>query len=243
MKERPLLFSAPMIQAILAGNKTQTRRIVKPDGVNAIEYMAGSNDDQTEFEFLGLRYGPWIDDANKEQAPEWLVYCSEYPEEGIIPIGQGYGVAGDQIWVKETWQAAIGWDRTKPSEIDKHAPIFFPADGSELHVDAWDDWETRAYGKLRPSIFMPRWASRIQLEITCIRIERLQDCSEADAVAEGIKVDECGHAIRKIDDVAWGSAKGAYAELWESINGPGSWAANPWVWVLEFRVLKPEATK
>ena len=86
----------------------------------------------------------------------------------------------------------------------------------------------------RPSIHMPRWASRITLEIVSVRAERLQDISEADALAEGVEIDESGHATRA-DGIAVGGARTAYAELWESINGPGSWAANPWVWVVEFR--------
>lgn len=93
-------------------------------------------------------------------------------------------------------------------------------------------------GKVRASIHMPRWASRILLEVTDVRVERAQDISEADAQAEGVKVDGNGHAVRD-DVVNVGGARTAFAELWESINGAGSWAANPWVWVVEFRRAEP----
>jgi hypothetical protein len=80
--------------------------------------------------------------------------------------------------------------------------------------------------------------SRITLEITEVRVERLNDISEADALAEGIEVDENGHAVRA-GDIAWGGARTAFADLWESINGDNSWTANPWVWVVGFRRVTP----
>lgn len=219
MKELPLLFSAPMIQAILAGNKTQTRRIVKPQPFVDAHGNACWN---------GRCFGQ---DFN---GPLFKALVSPFPCSKTKRVICPYGKPGDQIWVKETWQAAIGWDNTKPREIARNSPIFFPADNTVTHADGWDEAEPKQYGKLRPSIFMPRWASRIQLEITGIRIERLQDCSDADTIEEGI--DRTNTSIP-------GYAKARYEKLWESINGSGSWEENPWVWVIEFRVIKPQPEK
>lgn len=93
----------------------------------------------------------------------------------------------------------------------------------------------------RPSIHMPRWASRILLEITAVRVERLQDISEEQALAEGVRGEPCDHARQACADIGcWGdTAKGAFGFLWESLNGEGSWAANPWVWVVEFKRVTP----
>ncbi|MBL8506611.1 MAG: hypothetical protein JNJ51_09665, partial [Methylobacillus glycogenes] len=196
MKERPILFSAPMVQAILAGGKSQTRRVVKIPGVMPRTSFTITSPDESMIQ---------LDDGT-------FHYLSTGAMSG--PYQCPYGRVGDQIWVKETWQAAIGWDNTKPREIARNSPIFFPADNTVTHADGWDEAEPKQYGKLRPSIFMPRWASRIQLEITGIRIERLQDCSDADAIEEGI--DRTNTSIP-------GYAKARYEKLWESINGSGSW--------------------
>lgn len=212
MKERPILFSAPMVQAILAGNKTQTRRVAKHPLLQTLSYIVNIGDG-------------WFGD-----------------EEGDVQVLCPFGKVGDQLWVKETWRAALGWDRTKPREIDRSSPILFTADGKEINGDAWDDWESMDYGKLRPSIFMPRWASRIQLEITDVRVEHLQDISEADAQVEGA---DClvwsGIQGTAADLIDWplkevgNPYRNGYALLWEAINGDGSWKANPWVWVIEFK--------
>jgi hypothetical protein len=185
MKERSILFSGPMVRAILAGTKTQTRR-----GVKRLDVRAGM------------------------PQPE---------NDSLLSLCSPYGQPGDRLWVRETW-AWFGCERL-PCEV------LYRADG---HTKLYD-----GYGRWRPSIHMPRWASRILLEITDVRVERLCDISEADARAEGIKVDECGHAIREEDHVAWGGARSAFADLWASINGPDSWAANPWVWVISFRRGEP----
>jgi len=131
-----------------------------------------------------------------------------------------YGQVGDQLWVRETFGLAG----------DKNQHV--------LHYRAthWKDGKDMGW---KPSIHMPRWASRIQLEITGIRVERLNDCSEADAKAEGVKPDN-----ETSKDVMDGlkpqfQYKEPYMRLWESINGEGSWSANPWVWVIEFKVIKP----
>lgn len=213
MKVRPILFSAPMVRAILDGSKTQTRRVVKqfdppPSDLRIPDDIA------------------FFDDSGS-------VYRTKCP----------YGQPGDRLWVREAWRAARGWDKTKPALIPQGSPIRFEADGSAINLDAFDEDEPREYGKLRPNIFMPRWASRIDLEITGVRVERLQECSEADAIAEGLK------PLGDEEDRTWSvdgtsfteheDPRDTYRDLWESINGPGSWNANPWVWVIEFRRIKP----
>ena len=236
MKERPILFSAPMVRALLACTKTQTRRVVKPQPpgdydsllVDAIYPVVidRNGDDQPGAE----RYGVTTNNG------EWCLPCP-------------YGQPGDRLWVREAWGAHFIWDDVPPSEIpnDGKECLFYRADGfstgrcSQTQRDKW-----------RPSIHMPRWASRITLEIISVRVERLHDISEADAVAEGLAaLTKDGRTIKYgipdsdglpgTDDSGWPwqnwhlNAVGAYRHLWESINGPGSWDANPWVWVVEFK--------
>jgi len=206
MKERPILFSAPMVRAILAGTKTQTRRTVKP---------------QT------LLRRP-ITDAGFG----FLVGGRDYRSS--------YGQPGDRLWVKETWRTDFILDSYAPRELAETQPIKFDADGESTGIVAFE------WGKVRQSIFMRRWMSRITLEIVSVRVERLNEISEADARAEGIEEvpdnspfcgkpgwrDYSGDGLLPFD---YDKPQASYRTLWESINGPGSWAANPWVWVVEFR--------
>jgi hypothetical protein len=185
-KERPILFSASMIRAILDGQKTQTRRITK--------------------EFDGFQ------DMDK--------LLARFPNQQGCP----YGKPGDRLWVRETWAAAHDFDAFSPREIPKGTRIYYSAT-----ADLKGPFGVGGL-RCRPSIFMPRWASRINLEITAIRVERLQSISDADALAEGCSADDMKHGD---------SLSGVYARLWQSIHGPGSWNANPWVWVVEFRRVQP----
>lgn len=204
MKERGILFSAPMVRALLDGSKTQTRRAVKglPDACKSISQhheIAGAF-------FLRDEDGRVI---NK------LIICP-------------YGQPGDRLWVRETWSTHACFDAVRPSDLTTRS------------VHYWSDGEVQT-GKRRPSMFMPRWASRITLEITGVRVERLQDISEADAMAEGIDLERLAESQDKFDMVAdenmTGRATAAsyYRSLWGSINGAGSCDANPWVWAVEFR--------
>lgn len=223
MKERPILFSAPMVQAILTGNKTQTRRVIKWPLM-----------DKTQWFELDQSYG--IELANPSS-----------PIDHLCP----YGKIGDQLWVREN-----GWERPERTRqmmregADTWKPYYYDADGLNEHdVDDFKSWGF----KRRPSIHMPRWASRIQLEITNIRVERLQDISRADAIAEGIKrsgltingISEGDHfydyEMKTEDMCEWFTNPiASFQSLWHSINGPDSWTANPWVWVIEFkRVERP----
>ena len=198
MKERPILFNAPMVRALLSGQKTQTRRAVKPQfAVDAVPAEMGATNERGHQ--ISGHSGEWWCDA--EGNPEKSVRCP-------------YGQPGDRLWVRETW-----------AQPDKRA------DNRGLWVYAadWPDAE-RPTHRWRPSIHMPRAASRILLEVIAVRVERLQDISEADAVAEG--VDFAGHTDEIMHDY---SPDERFSMLWESINGAGSWNENPWVWVVEFR--------
>lgn len=186
MKERPIIFSGPMIPPILAGTKTQTRRIVKP---------------RADRDF-GSR-------------------CVLQPHEIAGEINAGdlrnsvYGALGDRLWVRETW--AWSGDSSVPEfQFVADGEVWYRADPSRNSPAIY--W--------RPSIHMPRWASRITLEITDVRVERVQDISVEDCRAEG------GMYSSPVDVRAW------YRDLWESLHGDGSWAANPWVWVIGFRKVE-----
>ena len=235
MKERPILFSAPMVRAILAGQKTQTRRVVK---------FPRSRD---SFVLIDRGNGWWpyqSDDGETEICNDGCEHCYSSP----------YGQPGDRLWVKETWRhtassledaraiteditsgIAIDWRATYIDKCIQH--LGFTREDAEM-VDDFEIW--------RPSIFMPRWASRILLDVVSVRVERLHDISEADAIAEGVSPLDGSEGPN-----AWGvstngihlsapTARSCYALLWESINGTGSWDANPWVWVLEFKQIESQ---
>lgn len=212
MKERPILFSALMVRALLDGSKKQTRRVVKPQ--------------------------PYRDD-----------YMADRDVRRQFATLSPYGQPGDRLWVRETWVEDPDddgtWAYTQymgckgsplsdiPTRFQKPEHCIFRADWTG-HDLVW-----------RPSIHMPRWASRILLEIVSVRLERLNECSEADARAEGIRP----HEVRQIDlfgasaeeraNMRRSAALRPFEELWEQINGAGSWAANPWVWVVEFKRVAP----
>lgn len=197
-KERPIIFSADMVRAILEGRKTQTRRLLKPQP-RQIE--------------VGWKYG-----KNYKN----LALGTATPANDIFyPYECPYGLPGDLLWVRETWQKFA----------DEYA--YFATD-----IDVFSET------KWHPSIHMPRAAARILLEITDIRIERLNDITEADAIAEGInsttpnsgpnKYYDNYHTGRWMDKEFLNNPILSFRTLWEKINGPGSWEANPWVWVITF---------
>jgi hypothetical protein len=150
------------------------------------------------------------------------------PENNLCP----YGRLDDRLWVREAWRVIDVADCFAPREITAASRIWYEADAPHQP----------GFGKCRPPMLMPRWASRITLEITGVRVERLQDISEADSVAEGCTKNHNGYFWGGPHDVSglkqMATAKQAYRDLWESINGPGSWEANPWVWVVSFKHLE-----
>lgn len=195
---RPILFSGPMVRALLAGTKTQTRRLVKGD-------KPGQPLD-------------WLD------AGLLPVFVSD-PDNHLCP----YGAPGDLLIVREQFSGPHYCSGEPPRDWGHDSEIWYWADG---------DPEDGEWSKPKPSIHMPRWASRLTLEVTEVRVERLQDISEADAKAEG-----CERAITLGELIDHQCTTGAtyrlgYSALWDQINGDGAWEANPWVWAVSFRVHK-----
>lgn len=212
MAEKPILFAAPMVRAILGGAKTQTRRV-------AVKTSQPRNVFISDFDAAECK----IEIENKISGTRSWKSCP-------------YGHPGDRLWVREAFFDTTPYSNAPLFQGRAH-PIAYRADGEVIGCHKW-----------RPSIHMPRTASRILLEITAVRVERLQDISEADAVSEGLTVchgvDEGGRYAgyhwdqQSEDDTLWPDATVTYRHLWESINGPASWAANPWVWVIEFKRLE-----
>lgn len=239
MTERPILFSAEMVRAIFGGNKTMTRRIVKPQ-------------------------------------PTWVQAHTAYigRKIGIHEVLCPYGRKGDRLWVRETWQCVhvyidpetgygddIKVAKEIPKEKDSYWRPIYAAD-QEYEENSWD----RGF-RWRPSIHMPRWASRITLEITDVRLQRLQAINEQDALAEGVMHTDFGMYTPKgtmsLDggntflpfkeqrapgwhvgpvsgpDQCFQAARNAFGNLWEHIHGDGAWDQNPWVWAISFRRLVP----
>ena len=161
--------------------------------------------------------------------PSW--YLPTGPDRGTLwPNGKEailatcpYGQPGDQLWVREHYRVCDGLEAKPPRDLCPAARIWYEADAPHQP----------GFGKFRPAMFMCRWMSRTLLEIVSVRVERLQDISEADALAEGIQ------ALVDAGVDHDGTPQDAYRALWESINGPGSWALNPWVWVVEFKRINP----
>lgn len=201
MKERGILMTATNVRSIIAGTKTQTRRRV----------AFPRKRDSFVLQDDGNGWWPYQSDDGESSV------CNDGCEH---PYACPYGVPGDRLWVRETWRThSTKHDQIRPRDLSPHGDVV-------IHYDASMQFVAPFLGKGRPSIFMPRWASRITLEITDVRVERLQEISEADAVAEGVTV-----TVRE------NGALDPFRELWRSINGPGSWDANPYVWVIEFRRL------
>jgi hypothetical protein len=215
IKERPILFSGPMVRAILDGRKTQTRRVVSPKPVlingGEAEPRSWPGDDLWTWEKHHHANGkyPGVSMSTAAFARVAAELCP-------------YGQPGERLWIREAWSHLI---------VDNHVDYLYRAD-THTGLEKRDGDQ-----KWKPSIHMPRVACRLMLEITGVRVERLNDISEADAIAEG-----CCYRGWNISD--WKNPTGDsiapiavnnYASLWQEINGAGSWAANPWVWVVEFR--------
>ncbi len=201
IKERPILFSAPMVRAILEGRKTVTRRAVKG------QYLEG----------------PWSvrrasHPRTEGHTHDWWLPTGSQPYTALNPCP--YGKRGDRLWVRETHSFV-----PDPEEPAGYSQVLYAADGQR-------------YGKNRPSIHMFRRDSRILLEITDVRVERLQDISEDQAKAEGVRL-YTDHAelgewwhVDGIDTYSADPRK-SFELLWSSVGG--EWGANPWVWVVEFK--------
>lgn len=191
MKERPILFKGPLVRAILSGQKTVTRRLLK------------------------MPHGLWETSATGELVP--------------IPANCPYGKPGDRLWVRETWA------RIRVAQAPDQEWVVYRE--SDNRIDYGGPW--------KPGIHMFRRDSRILLEITAVRVERLQDISEQQAQAEGVRLMRDGSDTWVSREgpgnlvTPWPTAKEAFSDLWNSINGPHAWEANPWVWVVEFKRVTP----
>lgn len=207
--ERPILFSGDMVRAILDGHKTQTRRIIKPQPV------------RTHSEVWQLSEKHWMH--------QWI------PGQHAGPVAHcPYGRPGHRLWVRETWLPDPPMDGTwdyyaftdgviynfdaLPEQFRSPEHVMYEASQPDVNL------------RWKPSIHMFRWASRITLEITRVRVERLQDISDQDAVREGVE------ALDSFDPEF--GARGTFRELWQSINGETSWDENPWVWAVEFELAE-----
>mgnify|MGYP003553749965 CR=1 FL=1 len=229
MKERPILFNAPMVRALLTGTKTQTRRVCKQ--AEGLSYVVACQDPKTYSE--GQK-APWT-------TPGWFG-----DEEGDAQFCCSYGQPGDRLWVRETWRT------------NADGGFEYKADGGPMQSAFTQIFDDILKRKWKPSIHMPRVASRILLEVTAVRVERLQDISEADAISEGVEKAyiDAAHRQRWVmyehDDGTPGEEIvryvgpshtlhpiNSYKSLWLNINGPGSWDVNPWVWVIEFKRVTP----
>ncbi|MDW3712899.1 hypothetical protein [Pseudomonas sp. 2023EL-01195] len=208
-KDRPIIFSGPMVRAILEGRKTVTRRVIKPQ-----PYI----DTSGNFCWNGSNYG------QNENGPRSAALASPIPCSKTKRVACPYGKPGDRLWVRETHFINDFRGANVPEDDRAEAEIVYRADP----LPCWEGEESEI--PWRPSIHMPRWASRILLEITAVRVERVQDISDEQALAEG--VDQTNTSIP-------GYARQRFQDLWESINGTGSWDANPWVWVVEFKRITP----
>lgn len=239
MTERPILFSGAMVRALLAGSKTQTRRAVKATSGRPIEFLGS-----------GPAGGPdWNDPQcwgyEHHDSATFVLLQKDPADHTTAQYPCRHGQAGDRLWVRETFTK--GWPLRSDGIVDqfdedgneKPKQVFYRATSPDLEwCDGGDD--CRIPVPWRPSIHMPRAASRITLDLTSVRVERLQEITEADAIAEGIEFfnqdRECG--CRNYLDL---SAKDwtltpleSFQSLWQLINGADAWAANPWVWALEF---------
>lgn len=246
MKERPILFSAPMVQAILAGRKTQSRRTVKSKWftlemceTSKPPHLRYSEFNRNELGIYESGSGPF-DPADAGCQRHAASFCP-------------YGQVGDRLWVRETtwYRGEDGVTAYADGSLLTHPTALYGNKLVQADKAPDDNWPAnyRDFGfKAVPSIHMPRRASRITLEIESVRVERLQSISEADAVDEGLEpagkicgmekpayrfTGELGRLGQVTQYPTW-----AFQELWKQINGSESWEANPWVWALSFKVLK-----
>ncbi len=227
-KEHPILFSTPMVQAILEGRKTQTRRVIKPQPKPELSYFGWEVPNYTHVAF-GNNFK--IESKHKNR----------------------YGQPGDLLWVRENWASSKALDKVKPSNILSGFPCEYQAGGTSL----MNYNELIDRGRWRPSIHMPKHAARIWLKVKDVRVERVQDISEEDILKEGVRIPvnrETGNVVVRlgVDNSALSflpekSINTKYtqsqllfahwAELWCKVNGRQSWDANPWVWVITFEEL------
>lgn len=209
MTDRPILFSGPMVRALLEGRKTQTRRVLKKP--------AWAQDKG------------WPERVMEEQDLDGRLswFASETGCLSTLPIPQ----PRDRLWVREAWKTDRYYDDLAPSEMSGEQPLLFMADNS---VERWG-WKPDAlsrWGRFRQGMHMPRWASRLTLTVTDVRVQRVQEISDKDATAEGIDRDTDGWRDYLMPSTqCCPDPRTSFQTLWDSLNGPRGygWDANPWV--------------
>ena len=219
MKETGLMFKAPLVRAILSGQKTQTRRVIKPQP-----------------------------DASHSGAPYWNIggyrasWCRSLEDGGPLvpanPLSCPFGRPGDRIYVRETWDpdppcdgtwSYTQWAGCRQGQIEGVPERFRTPE----HCNYEASWQGGPMA-WTPSIHMPKWAARIWLEITGVRVERLHDISESDALAEGISAE----SIKGLSRAGFKRPAGInFRDLWTGLGG--DWDANPWVWAIDFKRVQP----
>jgi len=217
MKERPILFTSAEVRATLDGGKNQLRRIVKVQPP-ATGYVLAT-------------CMPTTSDRRDKGRHRWIKTDGHTAVDDSQPyFASPCGYEGDRLWVRETFQPLYADDVEYPHANWKtgagYAISYLATDGIQEFVDS----DYNINDRCKPSVHMPRWASRILLEIIAIRVERLQKISNEDAVAEGIGVPL---------DMRYAAYDG-FRPMWKDIHGAGSWMANPWVWVVEFKRITSE---
>lgn len=221
--ERPIPFSAAMVRAISAGTKTQTRRALKKQPPNGFKASNCGRPSTMCFhpDYFPYREGFGFDLGRSDRTQEF------WPKVHERSLYCPYGQPGDRLWVREGWKAHSTFDHLPPRDIPQ-SHVWYLADDGYM-----------AESRTRASMHMPRWASRFSLEITGVRVERLQDISIEDAKAEGAWGPDESIVGKVADyfgiDVLGVNPRLAYRMLWEQINGTDSWEANPWVWAVEFK--------
>lgn len=221
MKESPILFNGDMVRAILDGRKTQTRRnINRVVGIGSV----------TEFQMSDTKHCNWMM-RNKHHL------SNDITHEDLLdrhPLGK----IGDRLWVKETWRTYKSLDHLPPRSIAPSAGVQYEALGTNLPGDKGDF--LLGMGKIRPSIFMPKWAARIWLEITDVGIVLLKHLSDNEALQEGIPgLDAHGNRPTSATAQYPNAYRAEFGQLWASIYGQESWDSNPWVWAITFKRVTP----
>lgn len=219
---KPIPFSGPMVRALLDGRKTQTRRVVKLRGHRTLSEFGPSDTNGYHWHF-------------RDSEKRW----HDYRHDDLLKRLPYQ--SGDRLWVREAWRTADAYDDLPPRDLSGESTVWYESDGK---IQAWGWTETGQSGRYRHARFMPRWASRLTLTVTDVRVQRLQDISEGDAIAEGIEPysgidpDCCGYLnyLNNSEDGWWLAPIQSFRTLWNSINGPEAWDADPWVDAYTFTV-------
>lgn len=199
MTDRQIIFSAPMVRALLAGRKSMTRRVLKEQRHVAYPMFSG---------------GRW----------QWHGTTSAVLSDVVVPYAPG-----DRLWVREAWRFDAEWDDFPPRYFDGADAVHYEAGGAQ-DKSLWGD--PFRPGRLRSPIHMPRWASRLTLVVTNVRVQRLQEITSADAISEGCSP----YANSATIDCDTPNPRDDFKRLWNSIHGTGAWDRNPWVAAISFKV-------